>query len=97
MATVGLLRGGASGLSGSTVDLVDGIGIADLEVFLADEGGHCLLVVLEPRFGVVGCAETLEGQSRRVAGVLVISIAAEGLAGVELSLAPLVSSSEIDG
>lgn len=54
MATVGFLGRGALSLSSSTVGLVDGIRVTDLEVLLADEGWHCLLVVLETGRGVVG-------------------------------------------
>ena len=64
MATFGLLGRGASCLSSSTVDLVDGSGIADLEVLFADEGWHCLRVELETRCGVVGRAAAIEGESR---------------------------------
>ena len=63
MATVGLLGRGASCLSSSTVDLIDGSGIADLEFLLADEGWHCLRIELETRCGVVGGAEAIKLQS----------------------------------
>lgn len=63
MATLGLLGRLASCLSSSTVDLVDGSGIADFEVLLADEGGHCLGVVNETGLRVVGCAEAGVRQS----------------------------------
>lgn len=93
MATVGLLGRGASCLSSSTVDLIDGSGIADLEFLLADEGWHCLRVELETRCGVVGGAEAIKLQSIRVAAVRAGLRATEGLAGVEFGLAPLTSSS----
>jgi hypothetical protein len=43
--------------------LIDGSGIADLEVLLADEGWHCLRIELETRYGVVGGAEAIKLQS----------------------------------
>jgi hypothetical protein len=64
MATVSCLGCGASCLSSSTVDIIDGIGIADLELLLADEGWQCLLVVLETGCGVVGSAGAVVGESR---------------------------------
>ncbi len=64
MATVGFLGRGAFSLSSSTVGIVDGILVTDLEVLLADEGWHCLLVVLETGRGVVGLAGAYVVESR---------------------------------
>ena len=64
MATVGFLGRFASSLSRSTVSLVEGIEVTELEVLLADEGWHCLLVVLETGRGVVGLAGAFVFESR---------------------------------
>lgn len=64
MATVSFLGRGALSLSSSTVGIVDGTRVTDREVFLADEGWHCLLVVLETGRGVVGLAGAFVFESR---------------------------------
>ena len=56
MATFGFLGREAGCLSSSTVDIIDSCGIAEFEVFLADEGVHCLDIVLEAGCRVVGGA-----------------------------------------
>lgn len=66
------------------------------EYLLADEGGHCFLVVLKTGSGIVGSAGTAVSEGIRRAGVVCVITAAESTAGVCFGFAPLGSQSQGD-